>query len=188
MDLLEFIRMIIDLVQSISNMVNIVGWAGNAALDLFLHAMWSGVASVLGLWLSYWGAHFFYFVLNPKANLGDGLSFIITRRVAWLCILAQFTVDILGHAYAVFRKGIPVTVENVAKYSARDFHAESWSLSAVICIVLGVYLAIRLIDALRNDNSQERLNSAVRRFSYGIALFASLSAHMWWDGLLSFSM
>jgi hypothetical protein len=115
------------------------------------------------------------------------LRFVLTRRVVWLCILAQFVVDILGHAYAVFRSQRPVTFENIAKYGARDFHAESWCISAIICIVFGVYLLIKTVDAL-NDKEYlpVYLDTAMRRFSYIVALFASISAHVWWDGILSF--
>lgn len=119
-----------------------------------------------------------------------GFGFATTRRVVWLCILVQLVVDLLGHAYSVFRLGLPVTLENIQKCGARDFHAESWCLSIIICIVFGVRLIIRMFDATRNPSESlpTRLDAAIRQFSYTVAVFASLSAHMWWDGLLSFSV
>jgi len=47
-----------------------------------------------------------------------------------------------------------------------------------------------MVDALKHpgegpgDSLPARLDDAMRRFSYTVALFASLSAHMWWDRLL----
>ncbi len=196
--LLEILDLILGLLRRANNILGTVQWSANALLDLFLHAAWSAVAALAGLWLAYWAVRGLYFVLAPggSARAGDqgqqGLSFALTKRVVWLCVLAQFLVDILGHAYAVFRQGLPVTLETLGKYAARDFHAEAWVLSLAICLAFGVHLVIRLIDTLKHSSGEPdgglrmRLGDAMRRFSYTVALFGSLSAHMWWDRLLSF--
>jgi len=192
MDILEFAKMLIEIVQGLHGALETAHWAANAALDLFLHAGWSGCASLAGLLLAYWAVRGLYFVLAPKVSGGGGLGWVITRRAVSLCVLAQFAMDTLGHAYAVFRQDLPVTLENLGKYAARDFHCEAWCLSGLVCLIFGVYLVIRMRDALRPPDEDEdpvdslpaRLDDAMRRFSYTVALFASLSAHCWWDRML----
>jgi len=175
--------------MNLNELIAMVGWAVNGVLDLFLHAAWAGVAAVSGLWLAYWGIQGLYFVLTSRTG-GHGLDFTITKRTAVVCTLAQFLMDILGHAYAVFRQDIPVTMGNLFQYGARDFHAESWIVSGLVFVVVGAFAALRLVDAVRQADATPgagmpaTLEVAARRFGYAAALFLSVSSHLWWDRLL----
>lgn len=185
----KLFKLLWEIVEEIHRWLRVFDWSANALLDLFLHAAWSGAASLLGLWLAYWAVRALWFVLGPRSGSEQGLSFVLSRRVVCVCILAQFMLDILGHAYAVFRQDLPVTLANLGQHSARDFHAEAWCLSLALCLVVGVYVGIRLKDALKYQTAKElpaRLDGAMRWFGYAVALLASLSSHMWWDRLLSF--
>jgi len=187
-DLLADLLNIWEFLEEIRRWLATFEWSVNALLDLFLHAGWSAVASLVGLWLAYWAVRLLYFALGGRANDEGGFSFALTRRVVGVGVLMQFMMDVLGHAYAVFRQDLPVTLGNLGQHSARDFHTESWCLALVACIGLGIYLVVRMADALKHpvEGPSTRFNIATCWFSYGVAMLASLSAHMWWDRLLSF--
>ena len=90
--------------MSINDAVELVRWVVNGTFDLFLHGVYSGLASLLGFYLTWWGIRLTYFVLA--------------------CLLRSPT-------------SMPTA-----------------------------------------------LARSMRRLGYSVALFASLSAHLWWDRLL----
>ena len=86
------------------DVVELGRWVVNGCLDLFYHAAWSGLASLLGFWLTLWAMRGMYFVLACLLRCPTSLPMALAR--------------------------------------------------------------------------------STRRLGYCVALFASLSAHLWWDRLL----
>jgi hypothetical protein len=183
-DLIADLTNIYELVEEIRAVLATLNWGIVVLLDLFLHAGWAIIAAVAGLWLAYWLARGLYFALGGRRDEWEGLSFTTTKRVVLVCVLAQFLMDVQGHAYAVWRQGLPVTLGNIWQHSARDFHAASWAVALGGCVVVVIYLLVRTALVLRGKPGG--LESAMRVFGYTVALFAALSSHMWWDRLLSF--
>ncbi len=177
-DLFADLTNIYELVEEIRAVLASLVWGIAALLDLFLHAGWALVAATAGLLLAYWLARGLYRLLGGRVE--EGLSYIEARRVVIVCVLAQFLMDVLGHAHAVFRQGLPVTLSNLAQHAARDFHAELWTASLVACGVAALWL---LLQAVRKAGGVDR---AMRWWAYAVAMFAGLSSHMWWDRLLTF--
>lgn len=89
---------------SLNELLEMMRWAINGLTDLCYHAAWSGLASLLGFWLTCWVMHGLYFVLASLSHLETSIG-----------------------------------------------------------------------SGLERD---------IQRFGFSVALFASLSAHLWWDGLL----
>ena len=176
-DLFADLTNIYELMEEIRAVLASLVWGIAALLDLFLHAGWALVAATLGLLLAYWIVRGLYWLLGGR--ISEGLDYIKTRRAVLICVLVQFLMDVLGHAHAVFRQGLPVTLGNLAKHAARDFHVELWTASLVVC---GVAILWMLVQMVRRS---EDVGRAIRWLAYSVAMFASISSHMWWDRLLT---
>lgn len=84
-------------------------------------------------------------------------GFILSCRVVGVGIVAGFLVDMLGHAWAVFRAGLPVTLANIHAYGTRAFHTEVWVVSGLVCVIIGAFVVGSIVGALlenrRTDES-----------------------------------
>ena len=175
-DLFADLTNIYELMEEIRAVLASLMWGIAALLDLFLHAGWALAAATFGLVLAYWMVRGLYWLLGGRIN--GGLDYIEARRVVLNCVLVQFLMDVLGHAHAVFRQGLPVTLQNLATQAARDFHVELWTASLIVC---GVAVLWMLVQVVRKS---EGVGRATRWFAYSVANIATLSSHMWWDRLL----
>ena len=88
----------------LNELLEMMRWAVNGLTDLSYHAAWSGLASLLGFWLTCWAMRGLYFVLASLSRSGTSIGMELERDI--------------------------------------------------------------------------------QRFGFAVSLFASLSAHLWWDGLL----
>ena len=62
---------------------------------------------------------------------------VLALRVVLVCGLAGFLLDILDHSHAVFSRGLPVTLANLAAYSGRPWHGWAWLGSGIVCVIVG---------------------------------------------------
>lgn len=177
-DLFADLTNLYELVEEIRAVLASLTWGIAALLDLFLHAGWALVAATAGLLLAYWLARGLYWLLGGRIN--EGLDYIETRRAILICVLVQFLMDVLGHAHAVFRQGLPVTLQNLAQHAARDFHNELWMASLIAFGTLALWMLFQIV------RKSEGVGGPIRWVAYSGALFATLSSHMWWDRLLFF--
>ena len=74
--------------------------------------------------------------------------FVLSRRVVWVGVLAGFLVDALGHAWDVFRAGLPVTLGNIYQHGTRAGHAEAWLVSGALCLAFGAYVVGQAVGTI----------------------------------------
>ena len=64
------------------------------------------------------------------------IRLVLAFRVVLVCGLAGFLLDILDHSHAVFSRGLPVTLANLAAHSGRPWHGWAWVGSGIICVIV----------------------------------------------------
>jgi hypothetical protein len=72
------------------DLLELLRWMINGALDLFLHGVYSGLASLLGFYLTSWGIRFLYFSLATLLRSPTSMPTALvrsTRRLSWSAAL-----------------------------------------------------------------------------------------------------
>ena len=62
MSLNELIELLFNLLRGANDGLELVRWGMNAALDLFLHFVWSSCAGLLAFYLTYWITRGLFFI------------------------------------------------------------------------------------------------------------------------------
>ena len=76
--------------MNLNEFVELIRWMANGCLDLFYHAAWSGVASLLSFWLTLWAMRGMYFTLACLLRSGTSMPTALerdTRRLGYLAAL-----------------------------------------------------------------------------------------------------
>ena len=80
------------------DLLELLQWLINGTLDLFLHAAWSGLASLLAFSLTYWGSRWLYSLLatllHSPTSIGTRLERAILRFGFSAALFASFTVHL----------------------------------------------------------------------------------------------
>ena len=84
MSLNELIELLFNLLRGANDGLELVRWGMNAALDLFLHFVWSSCAGLLAFYLTYWTTRMLFFLGAMLLRLPTSPPALVARGMVGL--------------------------------------------------------------------------------------------------------
>ena len=80
----DFFRLLWDILEGIRRWMTLGDWGANAALDLFLHFVWSSCAGLLAFYLTYWTTRMLFFLGAMLLRLPTSPPALVARGMVGL--------------------------------------------------------------------------------------------------------